>query len=184
MTYKKFKYLIRNEIESFLTYWLLKILDLLGWGGITSIIRCLVLRLFGFKIGKNTKIMTGVIIHKLSDDITIGENSFINKNILFDPGGTFIKIGKSCEIGFNTVFSCSKHKLKSDFISTRAHDFSKPIIVEDFVWIASNVTIIGGVTIGKGSVVAAGSVVTKDVPPGAIVAGIPAKIIDYSENKQ
>lgn len=52
-----------------------------------------------------------------------------------------------------------------------------PVIIEDYAWISCRVTIMPGVTIGKGAVVAAGAVVTKDVPPYAIVAGVPAKII-------
>lgn len=51
------------------------------------------------------------------------------------------------------------------------------IILEDDVWLATNVSIISGVTIGRGTVVAAGSVVTKDLPAGVIAAGVPAKVI-------
>ena len=53
------------------------------------------------------------------------------------------------------------------------------IIVEDDVWIGFGATILSGVTIGQGAVIAAGSVVTKDVPPYAIVGGVPAKVIKY-----
>lgn len=52
-------------------------------------------------------------------------------------------------------------------------------IIENDVWIGSDAKILGGVTIHNGAVVAAGAVVTKDVPPYAIVAGIPAKIVRY-----
>ena len=45
------------------------------------------------------------------------------------------------------------------------------------VWIGANAVILGGVTIGDGAVVAAGAVVTKDVEAGAIVAGVPAKVV-------
>lgn len=55
--------------------------------------------------------------------------------------------------------------------------FSKPVLIEDNVWIGENAMILKGVTIGKNSIVAAGAVVTKNVPPFSIVAGIPAKII-------
>lgn len=54
-----------------------------------------------------------------------------------------------------------------------------PIILEDDVWVGENVTILSGVHIGQGAVVAAGAVVTKDVPPYAIVGGVPAKVIKY-----
>ena len=51
----------------------------------------------------------------------------------------------------------------------------KPIVIEDYVWIATGAMILPGVTVGEGAVVAAGSVVTKDVPPWTVVAGNPAR---------
>lgn len=53
------------------------------------------------------------------------------------------------------------------------------IIIDDDVWIGYRSTIMSGIHIGQGAIVAAGSVVTKDVPPYAIVGGVPAKIIKY-----
>jgi acetyltransferase-like isoleucine patch superfamily enzyme len=52
-----------------------------------------------------------------------------------------------------------------------------PIVIEDNVWVGLESTILKGVTIGTGAMVAAGSLVTKDVPPGTLVAGRPAKVI-------
>lgn len=52
-----------------------------------------------------------------------------------------------------------------------------PIVIEDDVWVAGRVNIMAGVRIGKGSVIGAGSVVTHDVPPGAVVVGVPAKVV-------
>ena len=57
------------------------------------------------------------------------------------------------------------------------HSESKPIVLEDDVWIGEYAAIMKGVTIGKGSVVAAHAVVTKDVPPCTIVAGNPARVV-------
>ena len=54
---------------------------------------------------------------------------------------------------------------------------TKPIVIEDDVWIGANAVILPGVTIGKHVVVAAGAVVTKDVPDNCIVGGVPAKMM-------
>lgn len=54
---------------------------------------------------------------------------------------------------------------------------TKPIVINDHVWIGLNVIVLKGVTIGEGAIVAAGSVVNKDVPPHCMVAGVPAKVI-------
>lgn len=63
---------------------------------------------------------------------------------------------------------------------TNSESFGKgDIIVDDDVWICYGATILSGVHIGQGAIVAAGAVVTKDVPPYAIVGGVPAKIIKY-----
>lgn len=60
---------------------------------------------------------------------------------------------------------------------------SKTVIIDDFVWFGSNVTISGNVHIGEGAIVAIGSVVVKDVPPLAIVGGNPAKVIKYRDQE-
>ena len=60
---------------------------------------------------------------------------------------------------------------------TPTKTISRPIVIEDDVWICFKATVLKGVTIGRGAIVAAGAVVTKDVPAGVIVGGNPAKII-------
>jgi len=59
------------------------------------------------------------------------------------------------------------------------HICAKKTVIGNDVWMGRNATVIAGVSIGDGAVIAAGAVVTKDVPPYAIVGGIPAKIIRY-----
>jgi 2,3,4,5-tetrahydropyridine-2-carboxylate N-succinyltransferase/tetrahydrodipicolinate N-acetyltransferase len=58
-----------------------------------------------------------------------------------------------------------------------------PVIVEDDVLIGANAVVIEGVRIGEGAVVAAGSIVIEDVPAGAVVAGVPARIIKQKDDK-
>ncbi len=77
-------------------------------------------------------------------------------------------------------------------ILTASHDVmdpewrmvAKPIVIGDYVWIATSALILPGVTLGSGAVVAAGAVVTKDVPPLGIVAGNPARLIANSRANQ
>ena len=59
------------------------------------------------------------------------------------------------------------------------NEFRKPATIGNDVWVGENVFFTGDITIGDGSVVLAGSVVTKDVPPYAIVGGVPAKVLKY-----
>ncbi|MBM3206680.1 MAG: CatB-related O-acetyltransferase [Candidatus Staskawiczbacteria bacterium] len=71
--------------------------------------------------------------------------------------------------------------LKSIFQETLYTDSmkSKFVIIGSDVWIGEDVKIIGGIRVGDGAIIAAGSIVTKDVPPFAIVGGIPARVIRF-----
>ena len=107
-------------------------------------------------------------------DMTIGRNVFVNQNCTFyDLGG--LEIGDDVMIGPNVSLITSGHPIAPS--QRRAGVTAAPIKIERNVWIAANVTVIGGVTIGEHSVVAAGSVVTKDVPAYSLVGGNPARVI-------
>lgn len=71
-----------------------------------------------------------------------------------------------------------------DKIPYGSHYTQKNVVIDDFVWLGSNVIISGNVHIGEGAIIAIGSVVVKDVPPYAIVGGNPAKIIKYRNIEQ
>ncbi|KQZ63588.1 transferase [Lysobacter sp. Root559] len=107
-------------------------------------------------------------------DIRVGRNVFVNQNCTFyDLGG--LDIGDDVMIGPNVSLITTGHPVEPS--QRRAFVVAKPIVIERNVWIAAGATVIGGVTVGENSVVAAGAVVTKDVPPNALVAGNPARLI-------
>ncbi len=121
----------------------------------------------------------------------IGDYTYIAKNSHINN----TTIGKFCSIGPNFVCGWGIHPtngistapmfystMKQNGITLSPNDKiaeTKHINIRNDVFIGMNVTILDGVTIGNGAVVGAGSVVTKDIPPYAIVTGIPAKIIRY-----
>ena len=106
-------------------------------------------------------------------NIHIGENVFINSGCrMQDQGGIYI--GDDVLIGHNACLLTLNHDLDPE---KRQDMYPSPIHIEDKAWLGSNVTVLAGVTIGEGAVVAAGAVVTRDVPAGHVVGGVPAKII-------
>ena len=108
------------------------------------------------------------------ENIRIGRHVFINQNCtMYDLGG--IDIADDVMIGPNVSIITSGHPIEPS--RRRAFVIAKLIVIERGVWIAAGATIIGGVTVGENSVVAAGSVVTRDVPPGTLVGGKPARVI-------
>ena len=106
-------------------------------------------------------------------NLTIGKRVFINSGCKFqDQGG--ITIGDDVLIGHNCVIATLAHAMEPD---RRADMIPGSVRIGNKVWIGANVTILRGVTVGDGAVLAAGAVVTRDVPPRAIVGGVPAKIL-------
>ncbi|RDI90821.1 hypothetical protein Ob7_07110 [Thermosipho africanus Ob7] len=97
--------------------------------------------------------------------------------------GNFVSIASGVKFilgGNHTIDTFSTYPFKVKFLGEKTEAWSKgPIIVEDDVWIGMDSMILSGVKIGKGAIIAARSVVVKDVPPYAIVAGNPAKIVKY-----
>jgi len=122
---------------------------------------------------------------------SIGRYSYTGKNTII----LHADIGAFCSISWNVTIGGANHDytricqhsmlydgqsgIRPDGIDKCYDRFSDPLTIGNDVWIAAGAVITRGVTIGDGAVIAANSVVTKDVPPYAIVAGSPAKIIKY-----
>lgn len=111
----------------------------------------------------------------MGNTVSIGDGTYVNSNLTLVDDYE-ITIGKGVLIAPNVTISTTNHPLHYK-ARTHGEMYCKKVIIEDFVWIGSNVVISAGVTIGKGSVIGAGSVVTKDIPPMCFAAGIPCKVI-------
>lgn len=109
--------------------------------------------------------------------ISIGSHVSINRGCSFYCGyhatDARIVIGNHVAISPEVTFLAAGHNADDLYLA----DNGGAIIVEDNVWIGGRAVILQGVTIGEGAVVSAGAVVNKDVPPYAIVGGVPAKFI-------
>ena len=152
------------------------------------------------RLRKMIKIKLGVSRYTIQHRMyNIGNNSYLSKNVqIYNTKET--TIGKFCSIGSEAVLGAGQHPV--DRLSTHPFTYrnvdienygsictpkdniipvtsDKPIKIGNDVWIGFRALIMDGITIGDGAIVGACAVVTKDVPPYAIVGGVPAKIIRY-----
>lgn len=167
---------IIEELDSTLTCWLLMLTNLLGWSRVANkVIRPFILRTLGFRFGRSCFLFPNMGIFSKGDRLTVGDHAFINQHVFFDAAGS-ITIGNYCQIGNGVSLITSSHEIPIQENRLRPPTAS-PIVIEDYVWICANATVLPGVTIGRGSIIAAGAIVTKNVPKYSIMAGIPAKSI-------
>ena len=116
--------------------------------------------------------------------VTIGDNVQIGPHASFIASIAFIHIGNKVRFGPHVTIRGGNHrydipcKFLYDYtLSDKKAEDDEDVIVQDDVWIGTNVTILKGTTIGRGSIVAAGALCNKSVLPYTIVGGVPAKII-------
>lgn len=117
------------------------------------------------------------------------KNIFIEENATIRSWSRFINspsekiiIKKYTVLATNCTIITNSHRSTvgiPQFLLGASHinDKSADVIIEEDVWVGANVTILPGVTLGRGCIVAAGALVTKSVPPYALVAGTPARIV-------
>ena len=122
---------------------------------------------------------SGISVCHYTVELKYGENITV---------GDYTRIGPHASLGAKSPISIGNYVVVSRgvLIETAGLDMSKeppykhnskPITIEDGVWIAANVIILGGVTIGKNAVIGAGAVISKDVAAGAIVVGQPVRTL-------
>jgi putative colanic acid biosynthesis acetyltransferase WcaF len=129
------------------------------------------LRAAGMKIGRKVALLRGTTLTR-PERISIGNHCIIGfQCFLGGEGG--ITIGDNVNIASFSVLLGGAHDINSPSFES----ILRPMVIEDYAWIATRATIMAGLRIGRGAVVAAGAVVTRDVPPYHIVAGVPARHI-------
>lgn len=117
-------------------------------------------------IGDQAVIMMGAVINI---GASIGTGTMIDMNAVLGARAT---VGDRCHVGAGAVLA-----------GVLEPPSATPVILEDEVLIGANAVVLEGVRIGKGAIVAAGSIVTRDVPAGAVVAGVPAKVLKDKDAK-
>lgn len=128
------------------------------------------------KIGEGASVLRHVRLLE-PKGIFLGDRVVINQNVLLDGRGTLV-IENDTDIATNVSIWTMDHDPNSETHEARP----RKVHIGHHVWIASGATILPGKKIGDGAVIAANAVVTKDVPPRAIVAGNPARIIGERKN--
>jgi acetyltransferase-like isoleucine patch superfamily enzyme len=124
-----------------------------------------------FKIGRSSSILMGAWFDYFRD-LRIGEHSVVNQRCRLDSRGG-ISVGNNVSISANVTILSADHDVKAPAFTYR----ERSVVIDDYAFIGTGSIILPGVSIGRGAVVAAGSVVPRSVPPLAIVAGNPAKVV-------
>lgn len=121
------------------------------------------------ELGEGVELFSGIRFNLDDADavIRIGNGTYVNRSVEFWCRKS-VQIGERCAISAHVVI------MDSDY---HGHGRDAAVVVGDRVWVGIRSTILKGVTIGDGATIAAGAMVTRDVPSGATVAGVPAKIV-------
>lgn len=108
-------------------------------------------------------------------NITLGDHVYLNAGVTMLDSAS-LRIGARSMLGPRVHIYCAEHH-KDRALRAKGLEIALPVEIGEDVWIGGGAIILGGVTIGDGAIIGAGSVVTRDVAPGEIVAGNPARVM-------
>ena len=107
--------------------------------------------------------------------ISIGDRTFVNVDaVMLDVAQ--ITIGAACQIATRVQLLTATHPIDPEPRRV-GWEYGRPITLADNVWLGGGAIVCPGVTIGQDTVVGAGAVVTRDLPPGVVAAGVPARVV-------
>jgi acetyltransferase-like isoleucine patch superfamily enzyme len=129
-------------------------------------------------IGPQAFFEPGVWLTSESGRISIGGGTFLNLNVMVAAVDR-VEIGEHCMLANGCVVTDGNHRFDDPDKPVPWQGFTTkgPVVIGDNVWLGANVVVTSGVTIGRRSVIGANSVVIDDIPPFAIAAGAPAKVL-------
>jgi len=171
--------------------------------GAMSRVRLLVYRALGMRQGKKNRMEGGGRVRRCSQiaigdnnaftqgcwlwpedtdfagiRIRIGSSNYFNRNLMIDACGS-VEIGDHNMFGPDVYITDSNHQFGRDMVPGQQPMERGEVHIGSRCWIGAKAVILKGARLGNGCVVAAGAVVTGPVEPGAVVAGVPARPIDY-----
>jgi len=114
------------------------------------------------------------------DKLVIRAGTYVNRYTMFDAH-EHLEIGAGCMIGPYCYLTDGNHGIARDLPVKVQPMIAQPVVLEDEVWLGAGVSVLPGVRIGRGAVIGAGAVVTHDVPPYAVVVGVPGRVLKQRE---
>lgn len=141
--------------------------------------RVAIMKKMGVKVMGPIHVRKGLQIRMGGEKCVIGKGVSFGPKVLLDARSG-LEIGDNAVIAYEAIIWTLNH----DYNDIHFKSKGSKVVIGSYSWICSRSIVLPGVTIGEYAVVASGAIVTKNVPPYAIVAGVPAKIIGYREKKE
>lgn len=139
----------------------------------------------GVTIGRNVSIRPSSYYgHEAGEGLTIGAGSCVGALSWIGASGHVV-IGVDVMLGPRVTILPENHVFDRLDVPIKAQGvLRRRVVIEDDCWIGAGATILSGVRVGRGSIVAAGAVVARDVAPRSIVGGVPARVLNYRDQKE
>lgn len=138
-------------------------------------VKSVYLRLLGARVGHRAVLYPGLWIMPVKG-LTLGDDVDLARGVLITGQGG-VSIGSRTLVGYGARLVSSNHHIPENGPVFGAGHDHVPVRIGDDVWIGAGATVLPGTTIGDHAIVAAGAVVTRDVPAGGVVAGVPARLL-------